>query len=108
MSGVPSLADFRQWCNLSPQAISDAQLEQVIAAEVGNQARVCRTPLDPAALPEDLAQALYRRVAREVSGKQVPLGLVGDTASEYGPARLATFDAEVERLEGPSRLVVFG
>jgi hypothetical protein len=55
-----------------------------------------------------LAQALYRRVGREVAGKGVPLGLVGDPASESGALMLATFDAEVERLEGPARMVVFG
>ena len=54
-----------------------------------------------------LVQSLYRRVAREVAARGVPLGMIGADA-EYGPARLSRWDAEVDRLEGPYRVLVFG
>lgn len=89
-------------------AITDDQLQVVIDGELTGQAMICRVPEDPAEYPSQLAQALYRRVARVLSGRQVPLGIVGDAASEYGATRLATFDPEIERIEGPTRIVVFG
>jgi hypothetical protein len=104
---VPSTDDVRKWVNVPATSVSDEQLSQVITAERQNQADACTVPVAEADYPEVLAQALYRRVARQLAGRQVPLGVVGD-GSEYGPASLATFDAEVERLEGPRRMVVFG
>jgi hypothetical protein len=104
---VPSTDDVRKWVNVPATSVSDAQLSQVITSERLNQAASCTVPLAEADYPEDLAQSLYRRVARQLAGRQIPLGIVGD-GSEYGPATLATFDAEVERLEGPRRMVVFG
>ena len=108
MAGLPSLDAVRAWAQIPRTAIDDVALQQVLDAEVDNQSRYCRVPVDPDAFPEMLAQALYRRVAREVAGRGIPLGLLGDPASESGGLRLATFDAEVERLEGPLRMVVFG
>ena len=114
MAKVPSVDDVRKWVQVPATSVDDAQLSQVIAAELAGQALSCRVPpvVDPppdpdAFYPDALAQAIYRRVARELAGRQVPLGIVGDGA-EYGPNALATFDAEVERIEGPYRMVVFG
>jgi hypothetical protein len=108
MAGVPSIDAVRAWTQIPRTAIDDVSLQQVIDGELDNQARYCRVPDLPDDYPEMLAQALYRRVAREVAGRGIPLGLLGDPASESGGLRLATFDAEVERLEGPLRIVVFG
>ena len=58
-------------------------------------------------LTADLTQAIYRRVAREIAARGIPLGMLG-ADTEYGTARLSRWDAEIERLEGPSRRVVFG
>lgn len=87
--------------------VTDDQLAQVIAAEALLQARLCKVPDDPEALPPDLVQAIYRRVAREVAARGVPLGMLG-ADTEYGTARLGRFDAEIQRLEGPSRKFVAG
>jgi hypothetical protein len=100
---VPTLAQVRAWVQVSATTITDEQLQQVIDAELSNQARLCRVPDD--GYPPDLAQALYRRVGRELAAKSIPTGL---TDGEFGPARLPMFDAEIERLEGPRRVVVFG
>jgi hypothetical protein len=103
----PPLDDVRAWIKVPATILTDEQLQQVIAAEALIQARLCRVPQDPEALPPDLVQAIYRRVAREVAARGVPLGMLGADA-EYGTARLGRFDAEIQRLEGPSRKVVAG
>lgn len=107
---VPTLQEVRDWTDLSTAAISDALLDGVRRAELEVQARTCwlGTPdevADPEAdYPDDLRQALYRRVARQVAARAVPLGLV-DTGGEYTPARVPTWDAEVTRLEASRRIV---
>ena len=105
---MPTLAAVRLWLRASPTDVSDEQLAQVVEGELDDQSKACRLPADVDAYPAVLAQALYRRVGRELAGRQVPLGLVGDPASEYGSSTLASWDAEVERLEGRYRVVVFG
>lgn len=107
MAILPDLADVRAWVNVPATLVSDPMLEGVIAAEAAVQARLCRVPDDPAVLPADLSQALLRRCARHIAARGVPLGMLG-ADTEFGPARLARWDAEVERLEGPSRKFVVG
>jgi len=103
----PSLVDVRAWIQVPATLISDEQLQIVINAEVLLQAKLCTIAEDPTGWPADLRQAIYRRVAREIAAKGIPLGTFG-ADSEYGPARLSRWDAEIGRLEGPSRKVVFG
>jgi hypothetical protein len=98
------LAELRAWIQVPATVLSDPQLQQVLDAETILQARACTTG-DP--LAPDLVQALYRRVAREVAARGVPLGMLG-ADSEYGPQRLSRWDAEVDRLEAPNRRLVFG
>lgn len=100
------LQHIRSWVGVPTTSVSDEQLQQVVDAESRSQARICRVPAEPAPYPQDLEQALYRRVARHLAAKSIPTGLVG--VGEYGPSRLPYFDAEIERLEGPVRMVVFG
>lgn len=102
---LPTLAELRAWLNLPATALDDEALQGVLDAEAALQARRCRIPAE--GIGADLKQALYRRVGREVAAKGLPLGLAG-VESELGPTRLSRFDAEIERLEGPSRMVVFG
>lgn len=102
------MADVREWLLVAPTSVTDAQLQLVIDGELGNQAELCRVPEDPNAYPQALAEGLYRRVGRFLASRQVPLGLYGDPASEYGPTAVPSFDAEIERVEGPFRIVVFG
>ena len=52
-----------------------------------------------------LAQALLRRCGREISARQLPLGLSADMAGEYAPVRLPAYDVEIERLEAPYRVI---
>lgn len=102
---LPTVDEVRAWCQVAEAACTNEQLAQVLAAEDVNQVRVCRIA-DPAGdRDEDLVQALLRRCARTLAARGVPLGV---TQGEFGPARLGTFDGEIERLEGPARRFVFG
>jgi len=99
-----SLSEARAWISVPATSIDDAQLQGVLDAETYAQARACR--VDAMYPQPNLEQALMRRVGRTVAARGIPLGMLGD--AEYGPTRLPSFDAEIERLEGPDRLVVFG
>jgi hypothetical protein len=100
----PSVADVRAWLAVSPAAIDDAQLQAILDGETTAQARACT--VDPFTADHNLA--LLRRCGRAVAARGVPLGLAGSADSEFGPVRLPSFDAEIERYEGPTRKFVFG
>jgi hypothetical protein len=100
----PTVEQVRKWTGVSASSIADDELQIVVDAEVFAQAQVCRVT-DPYA--PTLYQAVLRRCARHLAARGLPLGLTSGE-SEYGPARLSTFDAEVERLEGPLRIAVTG
>lgn len=100
---IPTVADVRQWTSVTVQSLSDAQIQQIIDTETALQAAACRWVTD--AYPVSLAQAMLRRCAREIAGRQLPLGLTADTSGEYAPVRLPSFDVEIERLEAPWRVI---
>ena len=104
MSVSVTLSDARAWIGVPATSIDDAQLQRVLDAETYAQAKACR--VDSMYEQPNLEQALLRRVGRTVAARGIPLGMLGD--AEYGPTRLPSFDAEIERLEGPDRQVVFG
>lgn len=56
-------------------------------------------------LPSDLAEALKRRVARNLAMRSLPLGVQSD---ELGATRVGSVDPEVRRLEGPYRRLAVG
>lgn len=101
---LPDVDAVRAWCDVSVASISDEQLLQVMQAEAVNQSKACRI-FDPLDVDADLVQAFLRRIARVLAARGVPLGVV---SNEQGPQRLASFDAEIERLEGYSRKFSFG
>ena len=104
---LPTLEQARHWMDdLTTEQLSEADLQTIVSGENRAQARICRDCADPAGRPEDLVEALYRRYARAVAARGVPLGTVNSEA--WGPSRLLAFDGEIERLEGPARKFVFG
>ena len=108
---LPDLEEVRRWLSLPATSLQDEDLTRVLEAEADLQAEACHLPVDASgefyAPTAAHTQALYRRVGREVAAKSLPLGVMG-ADSEYGPSRLSRWDAEIDRLEGPSRRVVFG
>lgn len=113
MPGTPTLAEVRAYLKLPATALSDEDLARIYGAEIEVQGRKCRwdTPDgdDPnTTRPDALAQSLLRRTQREVAARNLPLGVLGTDAGEFGPQRIPFLDSVVEKLEGPWRVVVFG
>lgn len=98
------LQRVRDWCQVSPSSITDEQLAMVIGAELALQSAYTDSRPADAEYPAELEMALYRRSARSMAARGVPLGLVGGD-SEFGATRLPGFDVEIERLEAPYRTI---
>jgi hypothetical protein len=73
-------------------------------AELGAQRDKCG---ERAEYPDQLREALYRRVSRNLAMRQLPLAMSGGDA-EAGPALIPGNDPEVRRLEAPWRRLVVG
>jgi hypothetical protein len=91
---------------LGPNSFTDDEVEDALAAEAAAQRAVCRVP---AAYPDDLRQAVLRRVAVNLAKRALPLAIQqGDaeagTSNLYVPGR----DPEVRRFEGPYRRMTVG
>ena len=103
MSVDVTLEDAREWIDVPASMLPDDQLQLILDAEAATQAATCTITLDteqPA-----LDAALLRRVARAVAARGVPLGIIGQDA-EFGAVRLPSWDAEIQRYEGPWRIQV--
>jgi len=99
MAALPTLDLVRTWVDVTESACSDEQLQAVMDGEAANQAKACRIA-DPDDRDADLIQAYYRRIARVLAARGVPLGT---TSGEQGPIAVSRLDAEIERLEGYDR-----
>jgi hypothetical protein len=97
--GIPTVDEVRSWVGVSTAQVSDADLGQILDAEHELQTRLLDVPEDSAMFPDPLARALYRRVQCHLARKGLPLGMIGGDSSEWGPVALASWDAEVARIE---------
>jgi hypothetical protein len=108
MGAIPDLETVRAYVRVPATTLSDADLERMRLACLDDQAARCAWDTEtPDAYPESLAQALLRRVQREIAARNLPLGMVGLEA-EYGPSRIPSFDALVEHHENGYRRAVLG
>lgn len=96
MSTVPTLAQVAARLGKTEAEVSEAR-----AAEVADQASRCK--VEP--YSDALAEALHRRVARNLAMRNLPLGVQMD---ETGGTRIGSTDPEVRRLEAPHRRLVVG
>jgi hypothetical protein len=99
------LATVRAYVQVPATALSDEDLTRMIAACSDDQAQRCAWT-DPR--PESLDQALLRRVQREIAARNLPLGMVGLDAMEYGPEALSRYDSLVDEHERAYRIPVLG
>lgn len=109
----PELTDVRDYLKVPATLLDDDDLQLMIDAAADDQTARCRwgTMIEPSpsdAYPPALYQALLRRVQREVAARNLPLGMVGLDASEYGPQRLPALDSLVEEHERGYRRQVLG
>jgi hypothetical protein len=96
MAAPLDLATVRAYLKVPATVLSDADLQRMLDACAEDQAARCNWG-DP--YPASLEQGLLRRVQREVAARNLPLGMVGLDAAEYGPQRLPYLDALVEDHE---------
>jgi hypothetical protein len=96
-AGYPDLTRIRAWIQVPATVLPDDQLDEIAEGEQLAQAALDWGVLD---LPGDVRQAFYRRVARSVAAKGIPLGILAADA-EFGLVRLSGIDTEIARLEAP-------
>jgi len=92
---------------LGETSYSDAEIGAALAAELAAQSRVAKQPAADVAWPADLAEALFRRVARNLALRMLPLAVLQGDA-EAGSLTPPGRDPEVRRLEAPHRRLVIG
>lgn len=85
---------------LGDTSATDEEITDALAAERAAQARRCVIPPD---YPDDLAQALKRRVARNLAARSVPVASYTSFEGGGTSVRVPKTDAEVARLEAPYR-----
>lgn len=96
----PDITDVDDY--LDEHSWTDDRLQDALDAEAAAQRSVCRIP---ATYPDDMRQALLRRVQRNLSMRGQPGVSVSDQGTAvYQPTR----DPEVRRLEGPWRKLPTG
>ena len=112
MPTAPNLAAVKAYLGTT-SGYEDAQIQSALDSETVAQAKACRIPADadpasPQPYPEDLAEALCRRVAHNLALRGLPLGIQANIADgAVSTNRVGGTDAEVRRLEAPyKRLVI--
>jgi len=101
---------------LGDTSVPEDEVADALAAETAAQQAVVRARYfiedpedeDYRAYPDDLAEALKRRVARTLALRNTPLGVIPGDA-EGGPATfIPRMDSEIRRFEAPYRRLVVG
>src|SRR5690606_41722487 len=96
---MPTVADVVDYLGGDAEQWTEEELAHALAADAAAQRRWCNVGAE---YPDDLRQALLRRLARILAMRALPLiALQGD--AEVGPVRLPRQDAEVGRLEAAHR-----
>lgn len=103
-AGYPDLDTVRAYVRVPATALSDEDLQRMMTAAATSQAdgRDIERGRDPdtGMVADALQQAFLRRVQRQIAGRNLPLGMVGVEASEYGPTGIA-IDSLIIELERP-------
>lgn len=103
--GPPTIDEVVEYIG-AELSVSREQLVTAYRAEKSHQRSVLKAGVvaDDVEWPDNLREALCRRVARNLALRKLPLG-VQATASETTVAtnRVGGTDPEVKRLEGPHR-----
>ena len=108
-AGYPDVTEVRNYVRVPATQLSDEDLERMMTAAADDQSNRCKwAEADPAVLPAGIEQAFLRRVQREIAARNLPLGMVGLDAAEYGPQSLPGFDSLISEHERPYRRAVVG
>ena len=101
MAEQPTEADVIAYLGLTPGTEDAAQVTEALESALAAQERACTVQPYPATL----RRAAIRRTARSLAARSVPLGYISDLGEFGGAATLRRWDAEVEELEGPDRII---
>jgi hypothetical protein len=96
--GMPSLTQVLAYLELD--ADTTGSVAEALAAETAAQRKACDVP---AVYGADLAEALKRRVARNLAARAVPIATFTSFEGGGTSARVPQVDAEIARLEAPYR-----
>lgn len=99
---VVALADVKAY--LGTTSWTDPEIQGALDAERAAQARVCR--IDD--YGDDLREALFRRVARNLAARSVPVASFTSFEGGATSTRVPVTDPEIRRLEAPYRRMVVG
>lgn len=100
----PTVDEVRAYLGGRASGWSAVQVDGAFRAELGAQRDKCGEVPE---YPDQLREALYRRVSRNLAMRNLPLAVaVGD--ADAGPTVLPGNDPEVRRLEAPWRKLVIG
>lgn len=103
---VPTMEDVREYLDgTGGTSAEDQTIQAALDAERAAQARICNIP---DTYPADLAEALCRRVARNLAARAMPIAQITSFDSGQMVNRVPRTDPEVIRLEGPFLKVVIG
>jgi hypothetical protein len=111
---IPDLAEIRHWLGVDESDLDEGELGRIYRAELGLQVQYNRT--EP--YTDWLAMALFRRCARAAAAKGLPLGTLPAQMTGWPDAYgvpptgvsggvIPRLDSEIERYEGPSRVIAF-
>lgn len=103
-TGMPDTDDVAAYMVGEAASWTTDELQDALNAEAAAQRSTCRVG---AVYPDDLRQALLRRVVRNLAMRQLPLAVLRGDA-EGGDTVLPGRDPEVRRLEAPYRKLVVG
>lgn len=105
LGGPPTLAQVRTYLNSNGEtSATDEAITEALAAEAANQRKACYVD----DYGPDLAEALKRRVAKNLAARAVPIASTTTFDGGTTQARVQRYDAEVTRLESPYRRIVVG
>lgn len=99
--GFPTVDDVKAWLKVT-DTIDDVAISNGLMAAQANMARRLAFPVTTdgaAVVDDDLFLGCLLRTARYLARRNSPDGLVG--FADFGPARVARVDADIETLERP-------
>lgn len=102
-AGMPTVPDVVDY--VGPISATEDEVAAALAAEAAAQRSVCRVR---AVYPDDLREALLRRVARNLAMRSLPLAVLQGDAEGGSSSILPGRDPEVRRLEAPHRKLTVG
>lgn len=104
---APDLTTVRSYLG-DEGAWTGEEIGAALLAEKAAQAARCTVPVDGAEWPADLAEALCRRVHRNLVMRGLPLGLSTTMSEATVSVTRIGMDNEITRLEAPHRKLVVG